>query len=39
MKTELFGILYYFMIYLLFSQIQITNEKVSRILKDISTLS
>lgn len=39
MKTELFGILYYFMIYILFSQIQITNEKVSRILKDISTLS
>lgn len=39
MKTELFGILYYVMIYILFSKIKISNKRVVKILKDISGLS
>lgn len=38
-KTEMFGILYYVMIYVLFSKITITNEKLSKMLKNISSLS
>lgn len=38
-KTEFFGIVYYVMIYILFSKIKISNEKISKILKKLSSLS
>lgn len=38
-KTEFFGIVYYVMVYVLFSRIKISNGKVSKVLKDLSNLS